>query len=316
MTNAQRRGLVFVVVAVGFAALVWPVAAAAGPVLPQPPTESTDTATAPPSSPDNSAASGTGVSQRESLDFLDLLTRGGPLMWPLAALSILVVALVIERAIVLRRGRLLPPRLVADLTQLARQPSGLDPRLAFRACTLHPSVAARVIKAMLSKAGRPHTEIEAAATQAAQRETTRLHNVVSWLTMAATVAPLIGLLGTVQGMIEAFFETSQLVPGQNKTHVLAHGIYVALVTTMAGLGIAIPAAIFAHFYETRILNIFTRIDELVSQLAPKLEHPETPVRGRTGDAGATLVDVVDAGGRGAATRTADGGKPTPHTIPR
>ena len=106
----------------------------------------------------------------------------------------------------------------------------------------------------------------------------RLHTNVRWLTLIAAIAPLIGLLGTVWGMIRAFFVTTQLTAGQNKADFLAEGIYVALVTTLGGLAVAIPAAIFAHYFEGRIERLFHEIDELLFSLLPQIERFEGRMR--------------------------------------
>jgi biopolymer transport protein ExbB len=92
--------------------------------------------------------------------------------------------------------------------------------------------------------------------------------------MATAVTPLMGLLGTVWGMIEAFHATTQLVPGQDRAEQLAGGIYVALVTTLAGLMVAIPSAVFAHFYEGKITAAFRRLDELLFQFLAQIERFE------------------------------------------
>ncbi len=218
------------------------------------------------------------IFREKGLNLLNLLSRGGWFMLPLGLLSIVVVALGIERALALRQDKIMPHPFVRDLGAIARDPSGFDPRLAFRACQVYPSAASRVIRVMLLKAGRPQSEIEHAVAEAAQREATRLQAPATWLTLAATVAPLIGLLGTVWGMIQAFYDTTQLVAGQNKAEVLASGIYTALVTTLCGLVIAIPAAVLAHWFENRIVAVFHRIEEMAAGLTPLLESWEGRLR--------------------------------------
>ena len=76
----------------------------------------------------------------------------------------------------------------------------------------------------------------------------------------------------------AFFLTTQLQAGQNKADVLAEGIYIALVTTLGGLVVAIPAAVFSHYFEGRIQNLFYRIDELLFNLLPQIERYEGRLR--------------------------------------
>jgi len=130
----------------------------------------------------------------------------------------------------------------------------------------------------LLKVGRPQAEVERAVAEASDREASRLYGNVRWLNLAAAVAPLMGLFGTVWGMIWAFFRTTQLQAGQNKADFLAEGIYVALVTTLGGLAVAIPAAIFSHYFEGRIQSLFYSIDELLFNLMPQIERYEGRLR--------------------------------------
>src|SRR5690606_647989 len=110
-------------------------------------------------------------------------------------LSILVVTVSIERALALRRSRVIPQELITALGRLSTA-GGFDPRKAYRICQEHPSATANVIRAMLLKVGRPHSEVEHTVAESSQREAERLYANVRWLTMSAAVAPLIGLLGT------------------------------------------------------------------------------------------------------------------------
>ena len=216
--------------------------------------------------------------QAEGINPISLLFKGGLLMIPIAIMSLLVVTVVVERFIALRRSRILPDELIAGLGRLGGPGGGFDPREAYRLCQQYPSSAATVIRAMLLKVGRPHSEVEHTVAEASEREAERIYANVRWLNLAAAVTPLLGLLGTVWGMIRAFHDTTQLLPGQNKADYLAEGIYVALVTTLAGLSVAIPAAIFAHVFEGRIQKLFHQIDELLFNLLPQIERYEGRVR--------------------------------------
>ncbi len=210
----------------------------------------------------------------KGIDLLTLLFSGGHLMWPIVAMSLLVVTFGVERSLALRRRKILPPELVMALGRASEQPGGFEPRRAYKLCQEFPSTAATVIRAMLLKLGRPHVELERAGAEAEQREAGRLYANVRWLGLAATVAPLLGLLGTVWGMINAFFATANLPTGANKAEVLAQGIYVALVTTFAGLAVAIPAAVLAHMFEGRIQKLFRELDEMLQGIMPQLERFE------------------------------------------
>ena len=219
--------------------------------------------------------------ERRGINFLSLLTQGGWFMFPLLLLSLGVVTIGIERYLALRREKVFPPELIDQLSLLSQSEGGLDPRRAYQACQRYPSSAAYVLRSMLVKVGRPQLEIEHAINESSQREATRLTQMTSWLTLAAAIAPLIGLLGTVWGITQAFYDTTQLAElnaGQNRGVALASGIYVALVTTMVGLMIAIPAAILSHFYENRIVQLLNEIEEMASNLLPQFERYEGQVR--------------------------------------
>jgi biopolymer transport protein ExbB len=211
-------------------------------------------------------------------NLLELLFKGGVLMVPILLMSVLVIGLVFERILNLRERKILPRKLVDDLGRLASSANGFDPKQAYRVCQEYPSSASAVIRSMLLKVGRPQSEVERAVSEASDREASRLYSNVRWLNLIAAVAPLIGLFGTVWGMIQAFFQTTQLTAGQNKSVFLAEGIYVALVTTLGGLAVAIPAAIFSHYFEGRIQNLFYQIDELLFNLMPQIERFEGRLR--------------------------------------
>lgn len=212
--------------------------------------------------------------EQKKLNLLWLLRQGGALMWVLAGMCVAAVAIAIERLFSLRRERLLPHGLVRHLGSVHAGGGQFDPREAYRACDQYPSAAANVVKAMLLKIGRPQSEVEYAVAESCQRESEQLMSGVQWLNLIATVAPLVGLLGTVWGMIHAFYITTQLAPGQNKAVFLAEGIYTALVTTLGGLVIAIPAAICAYYFEAVLVREFRRIEDLLSNLLPQVEKFE------------------------------------------
>lgn len=210
-----------------------------------------------------------------------LFLAGGLLMWPILGMSIVVLTFAIERLVALRRSQIVPRDLRDGLSKLTAA-TPFDPRAAYRLCRRHPSVAADVLEAVLAKTGRPVPELERAVEVAKEREASRLYANVRPISLAVTVTPLLGLLGTVQGMILAFYTTANLEAGANRAAELANGIYVALITTFAGLCVAIPAAILAHFIEGRIMRGFRAVDEVVDLVLPPLERYEN--KGRLGPA--------------------------------
>jgi len=202
------------------------------------------------------------------------------MMIPLGIMSVLVVALTFERLLALRRSRILPRKLIRELEILRKRDRGIDPREAYRLCMDYPSSLARSIKAMLLRVGRPQSEVAHAVSEATDREADRLYSNVRWIALLGSVAPLIGLMGTVWGIIWTFYKTTQLEIGADRADQLAGGIFVALVTTLGGLTIAIPAMFFAQFFESRIIRLFHEMDEILFDLIPGFEHYEGKLQAR------------------------------------
>lgn len=234
-----------------------------------------------PNNPNSTAA------QRE--DVVTLFIKGGVFMIPIAFMSALAVMFTIERLLGLRAQRVLPQELVESLGRISSGASGFDPREAYKVCQRFPSTAATVIQDMLLKVGRPHSEVESTVSESSQREAERLYANVRWITLATAVAPLLGLLGTVWGMVECFQALKGTAAGQayilsdgtptlNKLLALSDGIYTALMTTVFGLIVAIPASIAAHLFEGWIQTYMHSISELVGDLMPQIEKYEGRVR--------------------------------------
>jgi biopolymer transport protein ExbB len=212
-----------------------------------------------------------------AINIFSLAIAGGIFMIPIAAMSALAVTMTIERGFALRTQRVLPEGLVSGLSQLADD-GKFDPRRAYRLCQEFPSAAANVIRVMLQRVGRPLPEIESAVAQASQREADRMYSNVRWLNLAASLSTMLGLIGTIQGMIMAFHRLTTMNAAADRTTTLADGIYTALVTTFAGLFVAIPALLASHYFEGRLLKLFHQIDELAFHLYPQLERYEGRVR--------------------------------------
>lgn len=200
------------------------------------------------------------------------------LMLPIALFALIALVFGVERTIAIRRAKIMPGELVAALGEASRSSGGLDPRKAYKICQQYPSTASNVIRAALLKVGRPHAEVEHTVKDASEREAEKLYANVRPLSLAAGVSPLLGLLGTVFGMIQAFAQTASGAVATNKAEQLAEGIYTALVTTFAGLCVAIPAAVLAHWLEGRIQANFREIDELLLNMLPQLEQYEGKLR--------------------------------------
>ena len=234
-------------------------------------------------------------------NFLELLLQGGYFMIPIGMISLLVVAIAFERGIALRKSRLFPRGLQRELRKTSEESGAVAPQGLYQVSEEYPSAASRILQDLLQKVGRPVAEGEAAIDHAVQREADELYGNVRWLTLAAAVTPLIGLLGTVWGMIIAFRETAELGAGMNKAEALASGIYVALITTLGGLAVAIPSAILAHYFEGRITRILANVEAAVRGVIPRFEDYEGRARYDISSRGLTRREVKRSKSNGASS---------------
>jgi biopolymer transport protein ExbB len=208
----------------------------------------------------------------------ELAVQGGVFMIPIALASIVAIAFSIERMIGLKTDRILPAELILKLRKLISE-RGIDPRKAWAVCHEHPSPLASSLRAAILKAGRPHAEVEKAVEDAVGRETADMTRNLRPVNVVASIAPLLGLLGTVQGMILAFMVTSSTSStGNAKAQELAQGIYTALVTTFAGLSVAVVSVLLANYLEGRIERLLRLMEDLFVDLLPHLERFEGKLR--------------------------------------
>ncbi len=209
----------------------------------------------------------------------DLTVQGGIFMIPIGLCSVVVLAFAIERYFGLRGKKIVPPKLLAALQKLNSETTGVDPRQAFEVCQTHPSPLANVIRAAIMKVGRPHSELERAVEDAVAREADEMAHNIRPINVSVSISPLLGLLGTVQGMILAFMVTSTTTAtGAAKGQELAQGIYVALVTTFAGLCVAIPGILLANSLEGRIERLLRDMEDVFLEILPEFERFEGKLR--------------------------------------
>ncbi len=204
----------------------------------------------------------------------DLIRRGGLIMVPIGICSIFLVTFVLERFANMRRSKIIPPAFLDELRKItaSRMPA---PKSLGDLCAKYPSPMSNVVKASLLRIGHPLIEVEKAMEDAAARELTIMRSAIRPLTAIASIAPLLGLVGTVFGMIDAFIVTSQ--PGlKDRTELLASGIYEALVATAAGLLVAVPALIAAYYFTGRLDSLSREIGDQLTPLVPALAGLDTP----------------------------------------
>lgn len=177
----------------------------------------------------------------------DLALKGGWIMIPIGACSLLALTIVVERVLVLRRARILPPGLVPALAAAKDRPSEATQR-----CAADGSPAAMVIAAAIRSRGQTRAERERLIEEAGARQVVKFRQRMRVLSSLPQVATMLGLLGTVMGMIRTFTVVAASGESLGKTERLAQGIYEAWTATAAGLVIAIPALLAYHMILGRI----------------------------------------------------------------
>lgn len=208
----------------------------------------------------------------------DLAVQGGWFMIPIAVASVVTIAFTLERLYGLQKRRILPGSLIQKLRTLMNE-GRVEPQDLWETCEQHPSPLASVTKAAVLKTGRTQPEVEKAVQEAVDREVGNMTRSLRPINVVASIAPLLGLLGTVQGMIMAFMVTSTTSStGTAKAQELAHGIYTALVTTFAGLSVAVVSVVLANYLEGRIEKLLRQMEVMFLDLLPQLEKFEGRLR--------------------------------------
>ncbi len=173
------------------------------------------------------------------------LSKGGILMIPILLSSLLAVALIIERLWYYHRARCNTQTLYSQILFLVKN-ERVDEAVAL--CERHRGILPRIFKIVLQNRHRPAEDIEKLISVAGNREIQKLSQHVRGLGIIGHVTPLMGLLGTVVGMVKTFMKIADL-SGHVNPSLLAGGIWEALLTTAAGLTVAIPVVIIYHQFE-------------------------------------------------------------------
>ena len=189
---------------------------------------------------------------------------GGLLMYPILGCSFVLVLFTFERWVSLRRGRVIPKPFVRRFMEQLRE-DRLDPDDALSLCDQNGSPVARVFAGAVRKWGRPAVEVEQGIIDAGERVTNDLRKYLRIINGVSTVSPLLGLLGTVTGIISAF-NSIATYSAMGRPELLAAGIGEALLTTAFGLFVAIPALSLYLCFIGKVDRLIMDIDALGQQL--------------------------------------------------
>ncbi len=197
---------------------------------------------------------------------IDILVKGGVFMYPIILCSIIAMAVFLERLWVLRRKQILPPDFVRNVEDLLKKEKVSE---ALFLCQGDTSSIARIFLAGLKNAGRGMWLVKESVEERGEREAVILEKRVGILATIANLTPLLGLLGTVSGMIKTFNVIS--VQGVGNPAPLAGGIAEALITTAAGLCIAIPTLVGHRIIKDKAQSLIFEMEESSIKIVEILE---------------------------------------------
>ena len=205
----------------------------------------------------------------KTLSFWSLIKDGGYIMIPLAVLLLVVVYVFTERCIVINRAAKQDKSFMDRIRDYVHDG---DIESAQNLCKKSGTPYSRLIAKGLSRIGRPMNDILVAIENTGNIEVANLGKGLPWLSTTAAGAPMLGFLGTVVGMIQAFFSLASAGTSANIT-VLSSGIYQALVTTVAGLVVGIIALFAYNYLTTRINSVMNRLENNTMEFMDILNEP-------------------------------------------
>lgn len=192
---------------------------------------------------------------------IDFFLKGGILMWPILFCSISSVAIILERFYYFNKVKPKLPNLFSRVRNLLKQQKHDE---ALKLCDSLSDPITHILAIGIRIRKKSFEERERIINQAATKVVRGLEKNLNFLAIIANVTPLMGLLGTVTGMIKAFIKIQHL-QGTVDISVLAQGIWEALITTAFGLSVAIPTVIFYHFFEDKADNIINDIKDISTE---------------------------------------------------
>ncbi len=200
----------------------------------------------------------------ESMSLWTVIQQGGFIGYVIILGSLAAMALIVQNFLIIRRDRIVPDGLARELAEHLENKKYAEAR---QLCAEGDSFLAAVVGTGLSQVGAAFGfyDMQNAMQETGEREVSRLYRKLEYLAFIATVSPMLGLLGTVTGMMDSF-NTLALTEGTARPGQLAHGIQEALVTTCQGLVVAIPTMFFVAFFRRRIDGLVAEAEAVVERL--------------------------------------------------
>ena len=205
------------------------------------------------------------------MNLFTMFIKGGLIMWPILLCSVLGIAVVVERYIVLRKAKINIPAFMVRLRGLLKKK---DITGAVSYCLEEKSPVANIVRKGLKKYKLGHERVKEAIENAGTQEVAKLEKGLSVLATVSGVAPLLGFLGTVTGMISAFMRIEDLAGAANPSD-LAGGIWEALVTTAFGLMVGIPALAFYNYFLNKVKKLVADMESVANDVVDVIQDSGT-----------------------------------------
>ncbi|MCG8431664.1 MAG: MotA/TolQ/ExbB proton channel family protein [Candidatus Omnitrophica bacterium] len=201
----------------------------------------------------------------DKMSFLQIVRAGGPVMWPIFLSSVFAVAIALEKYWHLHRINIDTQDFLQKIFQKLKRN---DTREALQTCEATPGPVSNILKAGILKYDRPRAQIIESMEDASLYEIPRIERNLTALATIAHVTPLMGLLGTVTGMVRCFqtIQAKATVFAPVSPAELAGGIWEALLTTAAGLVVAIPTFIIYNYLASRVNHFILEMEKASTEL--------------------------------------------------
>jgi biopolymer transport protein ExbB len=192
----------------------------------------------------------------------DIIQGGGWCGHVIILTSVASLALAIEHFVSIRRAKIAPPELIDEIEALFEEEEYQE---ALELCESEPCPLTNLLAAALPKINAGHAAMEKAIEDASGEEGLKLQQKISWISLLSNIAPMLGLYGTVLGMISAFDQITRLGAAVTPAD-LSSGVAVALITTLFGLMVAIPGLTFFFFFKNRVIKLTIEITGIAADL--------------------------------------------------
>ncbi len=205
---------------------------------------------------------------------LDFVQKGGPVMWLIVLCSVTAAGIFFERLLYLHKASIPVSDLLRGLSNILRKENYAE---ALQECASTPGPVARVAHALILRHGAPRSELREVAQEAGQLEVPKLERNLALLATIAYATPLLGLLGTLLGLLTAFQEIAAQSGYATATDI-ANGVYESLLTASSSLAVAIPAFVALSYLSARVNNLIHDMERAGIEILAILDE----VRGRHG----------------------------------